>query len=216
MFGDPINNPMGWETVTLAECVLRIDSGRSPVCESCARKGNRPGVLKLSAVTQGTFQQGENKAVLQGAPFDPKIEVHAGDLLMTRKNTYDLVGMSAYVFSVNPYLMMSDLIFRLITTDKIDRIFLWKLLNNERFRDNVRSLAGGSAGSMPNISKQRLITLRIPLPSLPAQKEFARFTKQVDKSKFELQQGLEKLNQTYKSLMQEYFRKEPAWKQQQF
>lgn len=124
---------------------------------------------------------------------------------MTRKNTYELVGMSCYIFKSNYRLMMSDIIFRLITNDKINGIYLWKLINNNCFRYKVRALANGSAGSMPNISKQRLFALAIPLPPICLQNKFSTIVEQAEKQKKLLLTGLEKLESNYKALSQKAF-----------
>lgn len=113
MFGDPRQNPMGWETPPLSKCLRSIDNGKSFVCKPEPRKENWPAVLKLSAATYGVFKPEENKAVLDANEFVKEAEVHSNDLLFTRKNTPELVGMSAYVFDTAPNLMMPDLIFRL-------------------------------------------------------------------------------------------------------
>ena len=137
--------------------------------------------------------------------FLKNVEVNQGDLLFTRKNTPELVGMAAYVFETERNLMMPDLIFRLNVKDDINKIYLWKLINHPIFRERIRNLANGSAKSMSNISKERLQTLKIPVPPLTLQNDFATFVQQIDKSKFAVQQSLEKTETLYKALMQEYF-----------
>ena len=47
--------------------------------------------------------------------------------------------------------------------------------------------------------------MRIPLPPLPLQNEFASFVNHIEKIKSTLQQSLEKLELNYKALMQTYF-----------
>lgn len=206
MFGDPVINPKGWEQIRLSECLHSIESGISPKCESHPAIGDEYGVLKLSAVTSGTYRESENKLLPPNINFKENLRIKKGDLLMTRKNTYDLVGMSAYVFDTTAYLMMPDLIFRLNTIDTINKLYLWKLLNNTSFREQVKALAGGTAGSMPNISKERLKELTIPLPPTSFQIEFAAFVERVENQKKTLQQSLSKLELNYKSLMQKCFR----------
>ncbi len=56
-----------------------------------------------------------------------------------------------------------------------------------------------------NISLEQCRNLQFPLPPIGAQNEFATFAEQIDKSKFEVQQSLEKLETLKKSLMQQYF-----------
>lgn len=101
--------------------------------------------------------------------------------------------------------MMPDLIFRLNTKANCNKIFLCQLINLGLFRPRVQSLSGGSAKSMSNISKERLGKMRIPLPPLPLQNEFASFVNHIEKIKSTLQQSLEKLELNYKALMQTYF-----------
>ena len=205
MFGNPATNSMKWDTPCLSDCLLNIDNGKSFVCENYCRTGDYPAVLKLSAATYGYYNPKENKAVISPKLFITKAEVHAGDLLFTRKNTPDLVGMCAYIFTTPPKLMMPDLIFRLNTKANCNKIFLWQLINLGLFRPRVQSLSGGSAKSMSNISKERLGKMRIPLPPLPLQNEFASLVNHIEKIKSTLQQSLEKLELNYKALMQTYF-----------
>ena len=205
MFGDPQENPMHWPMLKLEECLLGIDNGKSFVCSNNARQGELPGILKLSAATYGDYRPDENKAILDDSMFVESAEVHAGDLLFTRKNTPELVGMCAFVKKTPPKLMMPDLIFRLNTNERCNKIYLWKLINHDMFRCNIQSIATGSAKSMSNISKERLSNLHIIVPPISIQNDFADFVEQVDNSKSTIQQSLEKLEILKKSLMQQYF-----------
>ena len=102
MFGDPVENPMGWEVRPLGDIVDSIDSGWSPRCGDGAPVGEQWGVLKLSAVTGGLYRPEEVKAIKEGTEARASIEVKAGDLLFTRKNTRGLVGSCAYVWDTPP------------------------------------------------------------------------------------------------------------------
>ena len=183
LFGDPIKNPKGWEVVKLSECLERIDNGKSFTCDSNAREGVFPAILKLSAATYGDYRPYENKALLDEKQFVESVEVHRGDLLFTRKNTPDLVGMAAYVFETPEKLMMPDLIFRLVTNERMTPTFLWQLINNREFRPAIQGISGGSAKSMSNISKERLKNIEVICPPISEQKKLEGVLEQVDKSK---------------------------------
>lgn len=183
LFGDPIKNPKGWDVVKLSKCLERIDSGKSFTCDSNAREGAFPAILKLSAATYGDYRPYENKALLEETQFVESVEVHRGDLLFTRKNTPDLVGMAAYVFETPEKLMMPDLIFRLVTNERMTPIFLWQLINNREFRPVIQGISGGSAKSMSNISKERLKNIEVICPPISEQKKLEGVLEQVDKSK---------------------------------
>ncbi|AJA48913.1 putative type I restriction enzyme specificity protein [Clostridium pasteurianum DSM 525 = ATCC 6013] len=205
MFGDPATNSKGWIVEELSKCLINIENGKSFVCENYSRKGEYPAILKLSAVTYGIYNSSENKALTDENLFVESVEVKNGDLLFTRKNTPELVGMSAYVYETSPNLMMPDLIFRFNTNEKCNKVYLWKLINHDLFRENIKALSNGSAKSMSNISKQRLMSLNIPIPPLELQNQFADFVKQVDKLKFEMQKSLKELEDNFNSLMQKAF-----------
>ncbi len=183
LFGNPVRNSMEWETYQLDECLERIDNGKSFVCSDKPREDNYPAVLKLSAVTYGDYRPSENKALLDEKQFVESAEVHVGDLLFTRKNTPELVGMAAYVQETPSKLMMPDLIFRLVPNEKMNAVFLWQLINCKEFRPVIQAISGGSAKSMSNISKERLGKIEVICPPRELQDSLVPFIKQVDKSK---------------------------------
>ena len=77
VFGDPVRNPMQWDTYPLEECLERIDNGKSFICSDKPRTDNNPAILKLSAVTYGDYRPHENKALLDESLFVESAEVHA-------------------------------------------------------------------------------------------------------------------------------------------
>ena len=174
MFGDPASNPKGWKRVLFGELLSGIDSGWSPTCLDRPVAGVEWGVLKLGAVTWCEYNDAENKALPPNVSPVPELEVKVGDLLFTRKNTYELVGACALVSSTRPRLLISDLIFRfrLRPSAKIDTCYLHQLLINPSKRREVQKLANGSSGSMPNISKGRLQTVEVEMPPSAMQSEF--------------------------------------------
>lgn len=210
MFGDPVKNLNGWQRVPLAELLTNIDSGWSPSCLDRPVEGKEWGVLKLSAVTRCEYNPTENKALPDNILPDPNLEVKQGDLLFTRKNTYELIAACAFVRETPPRLMMSDLIFRLrLRQDaKIDPNFLHQLLIFPTKRREIQKIAGGSAGSMPNISKTRLNTVLIEIPPLSLQKEFAQHIEAVERLKTAHKASLAELDELFISLQYRAFRGE--------
>lgn len=205
VFGNPSINSKKWKVEELSNVLVNIENGKSFVCENYNREGIYPAILKLSAVTYGTYNSEENKALIDEESFIETVEVKNGDLLFTRKNTPELVGMSAYVYETTPNLMMPDLIFRLNTNEKCNKIYLWQLINHQLFRGKIKALSNGSAKSMSNISKQNLMRLGIPVPPIVIQNEFADFVSQINKLKFEMENSLKELQNNFNSLMQRAF-----------
>jgi len=62
-----------------------------------------------------------------------------------------------------------------------------------------------TTATIAHLPSVKLKVIKFSLPPLELQNAFADFVQQVDKSKFEVQQGLKKLELQYNALMQEYF-----------
>ena len=210
MFGDPVTNPKGWGTCCLGDVIQKIESGWSPVCEERHAEENEWGVLKLGAVTTCRYLDTESKALPTGISPRPDMEVKAGDLLFTRKNTYDLVAASALVYATRPKLMLSDLIFRLKLKDDSAVIseYLWALLSSAGKRKQIQSLAGGSSGSMPNISKSKLMEQMIEVPPIALQKKYANILHGNYRIKNKLEDAIKSSDTLFNSLLQRAFKGE--------
>ena len=63
----------------------------------------------------------------------------------------------------------------------------------------------GAKATIAHLPGAKLKLLRVTTPPIELQNEFAAFIEQVDKSKFEIQKSLEKLETLKKALMQKYF-----------
>ena len=208
MFGDPVTNSMGWEIEGFDSWLDNIDSGWSPKCLNRKALVGEWGVLKLGSVTWCEFDESDQKALPPSLAPRPELEVASGDLLFTRKNTHDLVAAVAYVHRVRPKLMLSDLIFRLRLKSGVDvePVFLWQLLIQPKQRQVIQKFAGGSAGSMPNISKAKLKTLKLIKPPPDLQHRFAAIVETVEQQKARQRSHLAELDNLFASLQSRAFR----------
>lgn len=207
MFGDPIENSRGWERRKLSQILNRIDSGWSPSCLDRPAAVDEWGVLKLSAVTSGRFQPNEQKALPKELSPRPELEVHEGDVLFTRKNTHALVAACTFVSHTRSKLLLSDLIFRLIPNDHfpVEKSFLAACLAFPSMRKSIQKLAGGAAGSMPNISKAKLLDVQVIVPSLDRQTNFAKRIEKVETLRDKLLLSEEGISGAFSSLQHRAF-----------
>jgi type I restriction enzyme S subunit len=161
-------------SVPLGDVLEGIDAGWSPQCEQSAAAPGEWGVLKVSAVSWGRFQPSENKALPRSLAPRPEITVRAGDVLVSRANTPELVGRSVVVRGDHPTLMLSDKLLRLRPcASRVDGRFVNAALSWRAVREMVMAAATGSSRSMKNISQGALRAVRIPLPPLAEQQRLA-------------------------------------------
>ena len=208
MFGDPVTNPKGWELELVGNCLFDIVAGWSVDGEQRERTTNEMAVLKVSAVTQGTFNSNEYKVIDRDTFMKKKITPQKGDLLFSRANTRELVGATCIIHEDYPFLILPDKLWKLKCQSTIHVYYLKYILSHKSVRNEMSANATGTSGSMYNISMQKLKNISIPLPPFHLQNTFAAFVECVEAQKALLQRSLEKLELNYKSLMQKCFRGE--------
>ncbi|WUH92263.1 restriction endonuclease subunit S [Streptomyces sp. NBC_00433] len=168
--GIPSELPKGWARVRLGDLFARIEAGKSYTCEPRPALSDEWGVIKVSAMTWGEFDEAENKAVPIGFAFNPDYEIQPGDILLSRANTAAYVGASVLVRKCRPRLLLSDKSLRLIPAKGIDREWLAYLLSSPVIRSQISKQATGTKDSMRNISQRVLGELNCLLPPLEEQR----------------------------------------------
>lgn len=155
----------------LGDLLVAIEAGKSPRCDTRRAVGSEYGVLKVSAMTYGTFLADENKALLPGAAFRPKHRVQPGDLLLSRANTLAYVGGVVRVpgnFEGN--LLLSDKSLRLVCDRQVDPDWLLWALRAPNSRAQIEAMATGTKDSMWNVSQASLRRVKLQVPPLPEQR----------------------------------------------
>ena len=175
----PYEVPFSWSWVRLGNISMTSDSGWSPQCLPEARSGSDWGVLKVSAVSWGIFKPEENKALPQGMTSRPDCEVKAGDFLLSRANTEELVARSVVVDQTPPRLMMSDKIVRFTFPAEIERAFINLANMSDPSRAYYVRNASGTSSSMKNIGREVMCNLPIPLPPLAEQRRIVAKVEQM-------------------------------------
>ena len=167
----------------LGDVLLSIQAGISPDVQDVPASPGEWAVLKVSAVQMDGLKSSENKAVNDPSLFNPRIEVKHGDLLITRANTDDLIGTSCIARNPSSRLMLCDKILRLIVNpDKAIPDYVCHALAWDTVRNDIRTKASGTSGSMKNISQASIRKLQIPLPRLDAQRRIAEILDTIDEN----------------------------------
>ena len=203
LFGDPVKNPFGWPTMTLDQATKEIVSGQCLNGDAGKLQPGQKAVLKVSAVTYGSFDANEYKVLRDTKQITKGIYPQKGDLLFSRANTREYVGATVLIDQDYPDLMLPDKLWKLIFKHEIMPMFAKQFLSRPEIRKVLSSMATGTSGSMYNISMEKLKRLKIIVPNINQQKEYIHFVEQSDKSKFELEKALSELTATYKRIIAE-------------
>lgn len=185
--------PPGWCWTTLGELLDGIEAGKSFKCDPRKASQYEWGVIKVSAMTWGEFDEEENKVIPPSREIDPHHEIRSGDLLLSRSNTVELVGATVLVRSCRRQLVLSDKSMRLLVPPAINRGWLQKILSSPPARQQLSAVATGTSDSMRNVSQEKVLAVRLLLP--PATEQ-TRILTRLEELLSDLDAGVAALEQT--------------------
>ena len=196
MFGDPVLNEMRWEIETLNKIgtIGRGVSKHRPRNASELFGGIYPFIQTGDVANSGNYIVDYHSTYSEFGLKQSKLW-DKGTLCITIAANIAKTSILAFD-SCFP-----DSIVGFIPGERTNNIFIHYWFSY--FQKILESQAPESA--QKNINLKILSELKVILPPLSLQNEFADFVAQVDKSQLAIQKSLEELETLKKSLMQEYF-----------
>jgi type I restriction enzyme S subunit len=156
-------NTDGWPVQPLGSVIARIEAGKNIRCVERQPHAGERGIVKISAVTWGTFDAREIKTAPVTADLNPATRIRNGDFLISRANTLELVGAPVIAEGVPPETYLSDKVLRLTFAEDIAEWVLW-YLRSPQGRQEIESRSSGNQLSMRNIGQAALKEIPLPLP----------------------------------------------------
>ena len=187
LFGDPVLNQHGWRKAAL-EANATLLNGRAYKQDELLDSGKYP-VLRV-----GNFfsNRGWYYSDLE---LDDEKYCDSGDLLYAWSASFgpQIWNGGKVIYHYH--------IWKVLVGEAYNKQFLCKLLEYA-----TESLMRDTHGiAMMHLTKSGMEKTEFIVPPIELQEQFATFVEQTDKSKFEIQKSLEKLEILKKSLMQQYF-----------
>ena len=199
----PFDIPDSWCWCKFKDIYNYIEAGKSPKCLPYPAENNQWGVIKISAISWGTFQEQENKTLpLNLTPFVEK-EIKSGDFILTRANTRELVARSVIVGeNVREKLLLNDKTLRVNVSKFIDKEYL-NLSNNSPYaREYYSKIASGTSDSMKNISRIDISLMNFSIPPFQEQNEIVKKINQLQSNCNKIEHEIISNKKKYKKLMQ--------------
>lgn len=150
----------------LSSAIASLESGISVNAEDRPARPEEHGVLRVSAIGEGRFLPKENKAILSSELRRMGPAIAAGDILVSRANTLELVGLAARARGDSPNLHLSDKTWRVQLREREEGTARWlvHVINSPHVRAILRRRATGTSGSMKNIGQRTFLGICVPLP----------------------------------------------------
>ncbi|WP_144502528.1 restriction endonuclease subunit S [Bacillus thuringiensis] len=212
MFGDPINNPKGWEVKKLKTISKKILSGNTP-------KGGSEVYVDEGIMFFRSQNVWKNKLVLEDVAYIDK-ETHDKmgksslrnrDILMTktgRINTENSsLGRAAMFLGEDDSANINGHVYLIRLQKEIVHEFVLFILTTDEYREYIRGVCVGGIDKR-QINKEHLEEFPIIFPPIKLQNQFSDFVKQVNKLKFEMEAHLKEIENNFNALLQQAFKGE--------
>lgn len=194
--------PEEWDVTSLSDAFQTLEAGVS--VNSDERQNADFFVLKTSAISDGLINIDEAKPVVKKEYARLKCPVKKGSIIISRMNTPQLVGACGYVAEDAKGYFLPDRLWQVINSkpEKYDFRWLNYLLNQYRYKNAIHAVATGTSNSMKNISKERLLEIRIPRPSIEEQKFIVKAISDIEALIYDLEKLIKKKQNIFTGTMQ--------------
>lgn len=202
LFGDAVDNPMGWEKKQLQEIVTDdctisygiVQTGNDqeegvPVFRPVDIVNRIPKLEELKRTTEEISNK-YKRTILKGHEMLITVRANIADTCIVGKEFKGCnVGRGIVPIRTQENIMVLE--------------FLKYLMDSKHLNDDIKSKAKGITLIQLNMEDLREVELIVP--PIEQQKAFVEFAEQVNKSKVAVQKALDETQKLFDSLMQQYF-----------
>ncbi len=202
-FGDPSINPKDWPIKTIGSLA---DSTQYGTSAKAGETGELP-ILRMGNITySGEMDFSDLKYITLSQKELEKYTVRDGDILFNRTNSPELVGKTAIFRGSEPYAFAGYLV-RLRPNQEADPEYISAFLNSSYGKATLQGMCKSIIG-MANINAKELCSIRIPVPPLALQQQFARRISELSAFSLLHHAHLQQLDALFASLQHRAFRGE--------
>ena len=203
IFGDPETNTKNWRVLPMSKICSVGSSKRIYQSEQSSsgvpfwRISDLTSLITTGTVTPELYIPEERYKELKTQGQVPA----PGDILITSRGTLG----QCYIVKVNDRFYFQDGMISWLSgyMDGVTPLYISYLFTMPGFRKQIDSMQAGS--TVAYLSITMIKELKVMLPDIESQQQFASFVSKTEKTKTTISQSLEKLETLKKALMQEYF-----------
>jgi len=202
LFGDPSTNPRGWmETTVGDECFYIKDGPHKSLPDIGKENGGHP-FISVRNIVNGYIDFSTARYISDEdfAEAINKCNPEKGDMLYSKGGTTGIAKLIDIDEEFANWVHVAVLKF---DKTKLNGIFFENMLNGAYCYEQSQRLTKGIANK--DLVLSAIAKIKMYIPPIKLQNQFADFVKQVDKSKLIVQKELDETQLLFDSLMQEYF-----------
>ena len=196
---------MGWKKDLLSNVTSKIGSGATPRGGKETYQNEGIALIRSMNVHDGRFEYKELAFITnEQAKQLNNVTVEKDDVFI------NITGASVARSCVAPINILPARVNQHVAIircckQRLNSIFLNQLFLNQTYKHLLISIGESGGATRQAITKQQLENIKVILPPIELQNQFADFVEQTEKTKTKINASLEKLEILKKALMQEYF-----------
>ena len=207
LFGDPYINDKNWMVDTLGNYMTTLTdfsaNGSYELLDSNVVMYDEPNyaiMVRTTDLESGDLSSGVKYIDESAYELLSKSKLFGGELIMNKIGSAGKIYILPYIdrpasLGRNAFMFRFD--------DRLNMKYLYFLLTSDYGTKEIQQYVRGAVTK--TITKESTRAIKIIVPPIEIQNQFATFVEQTDKSKMEVQKSLEKLELLKKALMQKYF-----------
>ena len=203
MFGDPVENPMGWEVRTLGEYCTLTQYGTSKKAND--RAEGLP-VLRMGNITYGgDLDCTDLKWVALSESDIEKYALRSDDILFNRTNSKELVGKTGVWDGRFEAVAASYFIRLRLDETRVCPVYVWGFMNSAAMKRRLFAMARGAIGQA-NINAKEVKSLSLPVPPPSLQMWYAEVVEAARTALIVAESGARSTSELSASLMSRLLR----------
>ena len=207
LFGDPYINDKNWIVDTLGNYMTTLTdfsaNGSYELLDSNVVMYDEPNyavMVRTTDLEAGDLSSGVKYIDKSAYELLNKSKLFGGELIMNKIGSAGKIYIMPYIdqpasLGRNAFMFRFD--------DRLNMKYLYFLLSSDYGTNEIRQYVRGAVTK--TITKDSTRAIKIVVPPIELQNQFAAFVEQTDKSKLAVQKGLEELELLKKALIQKYF-----------
>ncbi|MDO4926293.1 MAG: restriction endonuclease subunit S [Turicibacter sp.] len=201
MFGDPGLNSKGWETGRISDIIVKTQYGTSTKANETE---GEYAVLRMNNITySGNWDFKSLKYVDLDEKDRKKYLVYKGEVLFNRTNSKELVGKTA-VYKREEPMAYAGYLVKATPNNRANGQFIASYMNTKYTKSLLFNMAKNIVG-MANINAEEFKNIKVYIPPIEIQNQFAEIVENIEKQKALLNESLVDLENNFNSLMQRAF-----------
>ena len=207
LFGDPYINDKNWKIDTLGNYMTTLTdfsaNGSYELLDSNVVMYDEPNyaiMVRTTDLESGDLSSGVKYIDKSAYELLNKSKLFGGELIMNK------IGSAGKIYimpCIDCHASLGRNAFMFRFDDRLNMKYLYFLLSSDYGTKEIQQYVRGAVTK--TITKDSTRAIKIIIPPIDLQNQFAEFVKQSDKSKLAVERSLKELEILKKSLMQKYF-----------